>query len=159
VYVSEREAQELAVKLRQGAPAGTALVGLNALLDTTLRDIFQHGLYSKAKLNHRIAVLWPVSGYALRRLPPAVTDQLRHQLSGWLGRALADFLGSRSSAFVQATEDVGDGVTFTITLARVPGLDRVDRLLLGQDAGAAERLFTGDPPTAEVTAAAGFQRG
>jgi hypothetical protein len=134
------------------------IVGLSALVDTGLRDIFDHGLYSRVKLNHRIAVLWPVSGYALRRVPPAVLDRLRHHLVEWLGRALADFFGSRAPGFLQAAEDQGDGVTIAVTLSRVPGLERLDRLLLGQEVGAAEQLFAGDRPEADVRVTPGYAR-
>lgn len=159
VYLSEADAQEIAVKLRQGAPASGVLTGLNSLLDTTLRDIFAFGLYSKVKMNHRIAVLWPVSGYALKRLPEAVLERFRHQLMEWLGRGLANFFTSRSQTFVAATQDPADGVTLSISFEGAPGFDQLDRLLLGQAVGSPDTLFSGPAPEAAVQATPGFVHG
>jgi len=159
LYLSESDAQEMAVRLRQGTSPGGVMAGLNALLDTTLRDIFTHGLFSKVKVNHRIAVLWPVSGYALKRLPVDVSERFRHQLVEWLGRALAGFFTSRSQAFVTASQDPANGVTMMITLNSPPGMEGIDRLLLGQAAGPVESLFSGSLPEAGVQAVPGFAHG
>jgi hypothetical protein len=158
VYCSENDAQEMAVRLRQSASAAV-VTGLNTRLDIILRDIFNHGLYSKFKINHPIAALWPVSGYALKRLPLAVLDLFRHQLNEWIGRALADFFTSRATDFVTASQDPADGVMVRVTLNRVPGLDTLNRLLLGQNAGPLETIFSGDRPETSVQVSAGFARG
>jgi hypothetical protein len=159
VYLSEADAQDMAVKLRQGMPAGAVMPAVNAVVDAALRNALSGGMSRYIRIVHPVALLWPESGHALRRLPPAFLDALRTKLTEWLGTGFGEYFQQQARAFISATEEPADGVTLAVTLENLPGMAEVDRHLLGRSGAATGAWTTQERPTVSVRAVAGFSGG
>ena len=80
-----------------------------------------------------------------------------------VGRGLTEYLTTRGSEFIAATEDLRQGVTIVITLVNPPGAPLVRRLLRGGGIGAdalrnVDTAFAGQPKLT-VRTVAGFRFG
>ena len=98
---------------------------------------------------------------AVKGLTDAVKAKLTKKVVDWVGKAVADYLGSRAGELVAATEDPADGATVVVRIISPPGAPLVRKLLKGdlnpaQLLGDVESIFKGEPKL-EVTTVAGFR--
>jgi hypothetical protein len=160
LFLSEVETQRISEAIRQGR-GGPAL--LSALSDTfsTLDRSFSspHG---RVRIIRELEEQEGFFGRLIRRLPPQIVDTIRQRLRGWLLPVVAQWVRTGSEQFVRAAARPADGVTVTVTLRSVPGLDVVRQVLSGRLAAVTRlgRIAAGSKvaPTSMVTIVPGEQR-
>jgi hypothetical protein len=130
LYLSEKRAQELAVKLRQQSHLGAVIAHLRGVLERGLRSALTRG-FGRLKIVHEAVTPDNVLG-ALRRLPSLVPQALCGRVLEWVIKGLSDYLKQQSQQFITATEDAADGVTLVITLGNPPGFAQIRDALKGK---------------------------
>ena len=156
VYLSELDAQKAALGVRQGR-------GAAAILDAVGRPFaalrFGVGDHSVVVVRER-----PESedeaAQAVRRLSPKVLAAVRRAIRGWFLGAVAEWAKANGESFARAAADPASGVTVTVTLSAVPGLDLVKSAAAGSlTAAQTQALETGaalrGTPKAAVVVAPG----
>jgi hypothetical protein len=132
MFLSEAEAQAIAVKLRQQAPIGVVMTALRSLLKGGLKAAFSEGMYRHVNILHEAVAPEQLRGPALNRLPPIAQKMLGESLMDWLGRSLREYFQQRARDFIAATEDLTDGVTVIATFSNPPGFSTVRKMLRGE---------------------------
>lgn len=130
MYLSEKRAQELALKLRQQAHLGFAMTQLQGVLERGLRGALSRG-FGRLKIIHEAALPGRLLG-ALQRLPAFVPQVLKGRLIEWAIKGLEGYLKQQAQQFIAATEDAADGVTVAITIANPPGFAQLRDALKGK---------------------------
>jgi hypothetical protein len=161
LYFSETQGQLIAASVRSGRPEAVLLPALTAAFDAVVQPL---GLPSG-----RVRIITEMVGSqnppspGFSTLMPVLVQRLRRALRSWVLPLLADWMRARAAEFVQATANPGNGVTVTVTLSGVPGMNIVRDALrgkLGADAlvsVTSGSAFTGTPSGA-VTVSAGKHR-
>lgn len=155
LYLSESDAQAIAVSLRKKQPE-TAHVLLMMALRDGIKNVFSYGKYDSLKIIHTQVIPGSRSGMAIDRVPPVVTEAFTKALSNWAGKKLIDFLREQATQFVQAAEDHADGVTLQVTLLSPPDLTVIRNILSGDLSEVKESLFSGQPAELLIQANAGY---
>ena len=111
---------------------------------------------------NRIRIVHPevmpgaLSGHAMRRVPPYVTELLASRLQDWALGTLSKRLGNQPEKFVSATEHIEDGVTIRIRLLGAPGLAEVGKILGNALIGIPVHLFEGTPASTRLDIQPGY---
>ena len=143
VFLSERDAQHVATRLRAQAPSGAVLPLLGARLQTGLHALLA-GEGGLLRFVH--ASVPPGSTHRfLRHLPPHLVDELSAQTTAWADQALSAAFRNDPHAFVAAAEHPSDGVTVVVAIEQVPGFTTLDGALRSGAVPLAGRLFDGQP--------------
>lgn len=126
LYLSEVEAQEIVVAIRQGRGGPALLQALTA----AYREMDRSASSSRGQV--RIVRedgedFEDLAAQTGRLLPPGFTALLRRRLGAWVLPALATWARTNGEAFARAAAHPDAGVTIRVRLTGVPGLD-----LLGQ---------------------------
>jgi hypothetical protein len=155
VFLSERKAQRLAVKLRKQAHAGTATAWLNKYVHRHLGPIIRG-----ERAGHIRAIHGGLPVDAWKQLPAEVSNALTAKLQEWIVGAFADFVKEQSQRIVAASEEPADGITLTFTVVRPAGLQQLAKALMpnGSTTGLAAAIQSGSRPEVRVTVHAGYKR-
>jgi hypothetical protein len=159
VYLSEADAQDIAAKVRKRELTG-ALVAARKIYEAGVTTALGGDIQRHVKIVSEALPQEQFSG-VVKGLTDAVKAKLTKKVVDWVGKGVADYIGSRAGELVTATEDPGDGVTVVVRIIGPPGAPLVRRLLKGelnpaQLAGDVESIFKGEPKL-EVTTVAGFR--
>ena len=156
-FLSEANAQAMAVKLRQQAPVGSVMTVLGAILNPGVEAALTDRAYGGLKIIH--AAVRPGRAHgSLERLPPVLLRKLSADLIAWLGRALSDHLVQHPRSLIAATEDETDGITILATLTAPPGLSGLGDALRGKPVSFAGITRAAATPPVEVRIVPGFYR-
>lgn len=158
LFLSEADAQAVAVRLRRRAPMGTVVALLQAVLEPKLKTALSGQFAGHVKIIHGAVTPEYARGPALKLLPQAVNERLTRHVIDWLGLSLSNYLKQRPQDFVAATEDFADGVTLKVRLNHPPGLATLSTALRGEPVSLYSFHFSDGMPEATVQAAAGFHR-
>ncbi len=141
LFLGERAAQNIAVRLKAERSTATVLASATAILCEGLGRNFSP--LWPLNIVHPSIMPGLLSGHAMRRVPPYVTDQLVAQLKDWALEALSKGFGKQTERFVAATQHPEDGVTLRIELLGVPGLATVGNFLSNVSVKVQPHLFEG----------------
>lgn len=125
VYLSETQAQAIAVKLRRHQSLGPVVAALRGIYAPGLRSLLQDPRKS------RVRVVGEVEAEQFVGLPglQLSSDWIETLLTRWLGLALASELERHRSRFVATADAPADGLTLTVRIDQVPGLAAVAQLM------------------------------
>jgi hypothetical protein len=136
VFMSERKAQLLAVRLRQGAHAGSLAVGFSKFLARRLGPIL-HGqrprglrIVQPGVAPHQAAATLPA------KLPGVVRQAFVAKVAEWLLHAFTEFTKNQAQQYLAATDDPADGVTLRFTVEHPQGLKELCQALVTDGAPA-----------------------
>jgi hypothetical protein len=134
VFLSESESQELAARLRQGAPAAAALKGVLAVARAGVRSALSGDLNRRVKIVHETVApdRFLGLGSVVKKLLPVALEWLAGKILEGLAQRLAEFFQRSSAEFVKATEDPSDGVTIVVEFVDPPGMPALRDLIKGQ---------------------------
>jgi hypothetical protein len=159
LYFSETDAQRIAAGVRAGRAEAVLLPALTGVFDGATRA------FGTATGRMRVVTAGESGGAGnpLARLAPVVVQALRRALRSWALPILADWTRARAAEFVQAAANPASGVTVTLTLAGVPGMNVVREALNGKlDPAALQSLGSGaafrGTPSGSVSVTAGKGR-
>ncbi|NYT02121.1 MAG: hypothetical protein GKC10_05125, partial [Methanosarcinales archaeon] len=148
LYMSEKRAQSIAVKLSEGAHMGQVAAHLGRLLDRGMRGALMNGFGLKIVHGTVTPAQWLV---ALRRLPNNATKVLEQRLQEWVLKGLFEYLKLHRQEFIDASKDPADGVTISITIANPSGFVELRQALKGKALSLA-KLSEGNPVVTISTA-------
>jgi hypothetical protein len=159
VYLSESDAQEIAAHLRK-RDMTSALLLARRVYTAAVRTALDGDIRKRVKVIGETSQEQFLGG-ALSRVAESVREHLITKVVSWLGKGVADYLATRSSEFITATENRADGVTIVVRMANPPGAPLVRRILRGEAVSASMMLdlpgaFRGEPKLS-VTTVAGFR--
>ena len=158
IFLSEADAQAIAVRLRQRTPIGMVVALLHSVLEPKVKVALSGQFAGHIKIIHGAVTPEYARGPALKLLPQFVTERLTQQLIDWLGISLSNYLKQRSQDFIAATEDFADGVTLIARLNNPPGLSTLGRAFRGEPVSLYSFNFSDGTPDATVQVSAGFYR-
>ncbi|MGB3301033.1 MAG: hypothetical protein WBA76_22415 [Phormidesmis sp.] len=158
LFLSEVDAQAVAVRLRRSAPIGTVVALLHALIEPKLKAALSGQFAGHVKIIHGMVTPEYARGPALKLLPQVVNERLTRQVLDWLGLFLSHYLKQQAQDFVAATEDFADGVTLKVRLNHPPGLATLSKALRGEPVSLYSFHFSDGMPEANVQVVAGFHR-
>lgn len=158
LFLSEADAQAIAVRLRQRTPIGMVVALLHSVLEPKVKAALSGQFAGHIKIIHGAVTPEYARGPALKLLPQFVTERLTQQLIGWLGISLSNYFKQRSQEFMSATEDFADGVTLTARLNNPPGLSTLGRAFRGEPVSLYSFNSYDGMPDATVQVSAGFYR-
>ncbi|MEQ9482269.1 hypothetical protein [Coleofasciculus sp. F4-SAH-05] len=158
IFLSEADAQSIAVRLRQRVPMGMVVALLHSVLEPKLKTALSGQFAGHVKIIHGAVTPEYARGPALRLLPQVVTERLTQQVMDWLGLFLSNHLKQHSQDFLAATEDFADGVTLRVRLNHPPGLSTLGRAFRGEPVSLYSFNFSDGMPDANIQVSAGFYR-
>jgi hypothetical protein len=158
LFVSEREAQRMAVALREPTGAARAAAALHGMI----RDGLARSLSGDAP-GHVCIVLDGArhvhgNGSSLKRLPRQTHARMVVAIAEWAGRGLTDSLARQSQRFIAATEEDADGITVSVTLEAPPGFSELRGALAGGLVDSSLALAPGGSVEAALDIVPGFFR-
>lgn len=130
MFFSEADAQSIATAMArtQGGPA--LLKALLAAYDGASRAFSQQeGNVRIVKEYGEGKVAW---GSPQQRVAPVVLEALRRKLDAWAKTMLAQWARARGQEFARAAQDPASGVTVSLRLRGVPGLNIVRQAMIGK---------------------------
>lgn len=157
MFLSEADAQAIAVKLRQQAPIGAVMTALQPLFKGGLKAALSEGLSRRVKILHEAVTPEQSRGPALRRLPPIAHKVMVENLLEWLGRSLGEYFQQRARDFVVATEDQTDGVTVIATFSNPPGFSDIRKILRGESVSLDGLRVRDGTPAVDIQVVAGYR--
>ena len=152
-YLSEKRAQEIAMKLRQQAHMGMVTMHLGRILKRGLHRALIGGF--GLRVVHEAAVPEQWAG-SLQRVPSVVLQILKLKLHEWVIRNLSDYVKNNATQFIAATEDSATGVTFIITVANPPGLAYLRQALRGKGFPLPSLKLSEGMPTVSIRIVPGY---
>jgi len=158
VFLSEADAQSIAVRLRRRAPIGMVIAQLHSILSSKLKVVLSGKFAGHVKIIHGAVTPEYARGPALKLLPQAVTERFTQQVTDWLGVFFSNYLKQHPQNFITAAEDFADGVTLTARLNDPPGLSTLGRALRGEPISLYSFNFSDGMPEANIHVSAGFSR-
>jgi hypothetical protein len=158
IFLSESDAQELAVKLRQQAPIGSVLKYVLSAMETGLKMAFSPGMYHRIKIVHPAVTPGRSQNKALKTLGPIVAEKLIERIMQWTGKTLADYFKNKAQEFITAANDEEDGVTLAIMINNPNGLSNIRKLLSGGAVALRGQWFPEGKPDVNIKIYAGFHR-
>ena len=159
LFLSERRAQEIAVKLRKQGHVGASLTAFKGVLDRRLLPALSGLRRGHVKIVHEALSPEQALGGALKRLPPSVSNALADKLKEWLLNAMASFLKQQASRFIAATEDSDDGVTVKFTIQSPPGLAALRQAVKGKMPPLSGLSWFAGSPSVKVDVVPGYKHG
>jgi hypothetical protein len=158
VFLSEVQAQRLAVRLRQQTHVGTLAVGFNTLLGRRLPSLLHGRRRRRLRIIHPGVAPGVGSIGVLDRLPQVVPQAFITKVQGWMVAAFTEYGKTQAAKFLTASEDPADGVTLVFTIDHPPGLKELGQALAqpGTAAGVAAAP-AGAEPTVRVEALPGYR--
>ena len=158
LFLSEADAQAVAVRLRRSAPMGTVMALLHTVLEPKLKTALSGQFAGHVKIIHGAVTPEYARGPALKLLPQSVNERLTRQVIDWLGLFLSHYLKQHSRNVVAATEDFADGITLKVRLNHPPGLATLSKALRGEPISLYGFHFSDGMPEANVQVVAGYHR-
>jgi hypothetical protein len=167
IYVCERDAQNISVKLRKSANIGTIWTILKSCYEGALKAQLSGKISDHVKIIHEnvmpeqfnaLAALGKLGAQALQAVAPIVLEKLREKLLEWIGMCLSEYFKQRSEEFIKATEDPADGVTIIIKFINPPGISIIGKVLKGEPAYLLGNWFPQGTPGADTKVVSGFAR-
>lgn len=131
LFLSEGDAQLVASKLRQRAPAGVLMRVVGPLLGDALAAALVRGSGAGLTLIHESAAAQPSVARILSWMPPIILEQWHTALTGWIMSALTEHFRTCEREVIAATEEPADGVTLLVTLMNPPGFAALRRAFRG----------------------------
>ncbi|MFX0198367.1 MAG: hypothetical protein ACFFCW_19790 [Candidatus Hodarchaeota archaeon] len=131
IFLSEAETQDIALKLRQQVPVGSAVKYLITSLKNGLDNAFSPGMHHHIKIVHPAVIPGYSHSMMLRKLPQQITGIFAERILEWAGKGIADYLRNNAQQFVTAANHELDGVTLTISLDNPPGLSVIREFING----------------------------
>jgi len=130
LYLSEADSQEIASVMKQGR-GGPALLGaLSAAYDGLERSFGTPN--GRVRIVRELQDAEDFAGRSLRRVPASLLVPLRRRLRAGLLPMIAGWVRTNSEDFIRAAAHPANGVTVTVTMQTVPGLDHVRGALAGR---------------------------
>ena len=154
LFLSESNAQNITVKLRQKLPLGSVLVVLKSIMEPDLKNLLATAISGQLKIIHEVIPPQQI-GNSFLGLPQLVKSNLEMKLIDWLGKGLTNYFRQQSQEFISATEDLKDGVTIKICLDNPPDFTALRKVLKGSR-GSNIIDFSGDISIANVKSIAGY---
>ena len=158
LFLSETDAQAIAVRLRRRSPIGTVVALLHSILAPKLETALSGQFAGHVKIIHGAVMPVYARGPALRLLPQTVTERFTKHVIDWLGLSLSERLKQRPQDFIAATEDFADGVTLKTRFSQTPGFPILAKALRGEPVSLYGFHFSDGMPTAHIQIMAGFHR-
>lgn len=159
LFLSEKAAQNVAVGLKAARTGPGALARVAGILSEGLRRSFSPVAQNRIRIAHPGVMPGALSGHALRRVPPYVTELLASRLEDWARGALSRGLETQAERFVAATQHPEDGVTLRIKLLAAPGLAEVGKILSNTLVKIPAQLFEGAPDSTRLEIQPGYGHG
>lgn len=131
LFLSEAQAQQMAVALRQKMPLGATLIVLNRAINAGVESALGAGALHQTRLLHGGIDVANNSADALNWLPPHLLNQFKRRLIQWQLQHVSQYLQEQPSAFVAAVDDPAQGVTVKVEMQNPPGLAEIGRFLAG----------------------------
>ena len=153
LFLSEAEAQRIAMKLRQQIPVGPAL---RSVFEPGLKNAFSEGMYHQVKIVHKIMAIEPSPAIALKWLPSIVQETLEKKLTEWVGYSLNQHLKQRAQDLIAAAEDLATGLTIVVRLNNPPGFANIRRILANEPVSLSGMKFPEGMPEAQVQIMPGY---
>lgn len=142
LYFSETDAQRIASSTTAGRPATVLLPALTAAYDSAAKTLGSPS--GRVRIVKELEEGEELLGPVTERMMPMLAGALRRAMRSWLLPLLSEWTRSRSAEFVQAAAAPANGVTITITLTGVPGMNVVRDALRGSlGAGALQSVASG----------------
>jgi hypothetical protein len=158
IFISEADSQSMAAKLRQRAPVGTVLTGLQKSIEIGVKSALSARSNGSVKIIHGTLPPEQSRGLAFKWLPPIVLETLAAKLIEWLGQHLAQLFQQRHQEFITATENLEDGVTIIVKLNNPPGFNAVAKVLRGEAVSLQKIGFTEGLPNVSSKIVPGLAR-
>ena len=155
LYLSESNAQDIAIKLRQKMPVGSVMTVVQSTLVAGLKNVLSADCGGNVKIIHP-AIPPQQTRSALLNLPQKLKSNLTNSLLDWLGKALSDYFRQKSEGFIAATEDQTDGVTLIVTLHNPPSFALLAKTLRGTLVSTNDINFAGDISQTHIKPVAGY---
>ena len=156
IYLSEAQAQSMAMKLRQGAPIGTVMASMRYLLEHKLGTALSGNMCGHVKIIHGAVTPEQSRGAVLKLLPQIVRNNLSQKLREWLELYLSNSLQERRQEFITATENLADGLTMVATLHNPPGFATIRKALRGEPVSLYDLGFSAGTPEIGVQIIPGY---
>lgn len=156
IYLSEAQAQAIAMKLRQGAPMGLVMTSLQYILKNKLQTALSGNMCGHVKIIHGAVTPEQSRGSVLKLLPTIVRENLIQKLREWLELYLSKHLRERSQEFIAATENLADGVTLVATLNNPPGFAILRKALRGEPVSLYNMSFSQGMPDIHIQMMPGY---
>lgn len=153
IFLSEAEAQNIAMKLRQQMPVGPAL---RSVFVPGLKTAFSEGMYHQVKIIHKIMAIEQSPATALKWLPSIVKETLEKKLAEWVGYNLNQHLQQRAQDLIVATEDLATGLTIVVRFNNPPGFANIRRILADEPVSLRGMRFPEGMPEAQVQIIPGY---
>jgi hypothetical protein len=159
VYLSERDAQEVAARIRT-RDLTAALVLAKRVYESGVRVALGGDIKRHVKILSETPPQEQLFGLNLKQLAAGLRERLTREVVNWVGQALAEYLKAGAGELVAAADNPADGVTIVVHILNPPGAPLVRRLLHGEGIGAGDlkdvgALFQGKPKLS-VNTVAGF---
>ena len=129
IYLSESDAQAIAVRLRRKEPLGASLVAIRRVYRAAIRAAVGPG-HRRIRVVRENPEQEEFVGRMLN-IGPHPTRLLARAMGRWIGGAVRRELDRQRDAFIAATSGDADGVTLTVTVKDPPGLRSIAPLLRG----------------------------
>ena len=156
IYLSEAQAQAIAMKLRQGAPMGMIVASLKYIFEYKLKTALSGKMCGHVKIIHGAVTPEQSRGSALKLLPTIARENLIQKLREWLEIYLSKYLQERRQDFVAATENLADGVTLIATLNNPPGFATLRKALRGEPVSLYNMGFSAGMPDIQIQMMPGY---
>ena len=156
IYLSEAQAQAIAMKLRQGAPMGMIMASLKYIFEYKLKTALSGNMCGHVKIIHGAVTPEQSRGSALKLLPTIVRENLIQKLREWLEVYLSQYLQQRSQEFIAATENLADGITLGVTLNNPPGFPILRKALRGEPVSLYSMGFSEGMPDIQIQIIPGY---
>jgi len=123
LYLGERHAQRLLLKLHQQGQESAILADLRKMLERKLEVALVPHAHGAVRIIHPDVPAHQVSGEALKRLPARLLSELRVHLLKWVLGALDEVLKTRAKEVESAVAAREDGISILIIFQAPPGME------------------------------------
>ncbi len=158
IFLSESEAQKIALKLRQRMPMGPIMTLLRPIYAIGLKNAFSEGVYHQTKIIHGAMGIKQSAAATLKWLPPIFLEMLMGKLVNWVGSSLSQHLKQQERAqdFIASTENPAIGLTIVLQFNSPPGLTDIRRILAGEPVALRSIRFPDSTPNTQVQIVPGY---
>ncbi len=161
VYLSEAQAQEIALQLRRHTPGSAPAFQI-------VQHVVHDGLRAARERRsiHQVDVIHPrldprnAVDVFFQILPAVAVESQFQQLADRASEAIGFELARHPQRFIAATEDPSAGLTLTVNVRRPAGMSALRRFLNGEPVAWTElRARADESPETDVRVEAGYRRG
>ena len=158
LFVSERNAQEIASKLRSRQSYGPALSQTLKIFDRGMRSAFSSILiHKRTKIVHPFITPGPNSGLEFSKVVPEYIQELfKEKLKHWVAISIGGFIKQSAQKFITATENEEDGVTIRIIIDNPPGFPELRKIISSNTMNIPHDFLDGKPDNINVSIKPGF---